>query len=1232
MYAPVALDAAALFSPLAKTPATNLTRDLPIEESVDILLLGCSDVCNILFTLYADQRPARNILLFTLLLDTTDNGNDDHIWSIYYELRIKNAALDLLRKQAKKLATLAGSIHKWHASQYGKMLRFCDDSTLDSVKNVWFSYYRVLLLPEPERQSLLKSLEDEAQKHFRVHALRSNSKDLERRAAILSGSGRSAAQMGIASLKDITLYHPYYWNYGHLDSDFKDESVLKHRKWDLAALDPARRSTTGLRNANPMFVTGGTDVLDWSTDPLTGFHLSIPYALLAKGSPLGSNPLTGSSSTFNLIKAVRAEFRAWSKALRKRNSKNLTIRFFCGDAIALSYALQRKDNNAVFRDPYRLTPIAFNAKDYGVKGDAPTSFNVIDTAQLCDTIGTLNILVAVLPLLRNEVSASIFTHKLMKHHDNHKEYMENVLCGHLPTVSTLLGLFPVEYWTNASVISTSAEQLVNDKNKTLMKAFAMAGQLDQSQLANQMPVRLTWKHQTVAWDPKMLEVMPTMSVQAGGCALLLFHIYLHMLGLEGKNQASSYADAIDFKELAGPLYLHRSFALLLSLVRRTVTVNWDDMMADLISLIEKDDRLVLRKSYKEELYVQLHVMEVFSAANLLSPSVSSKLPGIGLAFWKDIPAVVCVTVRVPCSKLDWLKVLREERPIALGTPPLHCTLRSPMSDGDGKAWTHNFSSIQLCFGRITTQGSRKTEEFRVGVQEDLLGWKGSSDLTVSFQVPSDTLLLETQTTKVAFGFQKTPHSTSIFSSILGEDLSIFDAALGDEENVFISKDFPSEYMDTPACRPPAGDLAVISTVKAQTVLSASINSFTGRISTITRRLNIVSSEVKAALVRGAEIKVSQISACNFEISVNNNVEEQSFSFLLGFPMPVLGSKMRTRIARKSSYVELEAPLADEAAFKSFPHFIHPTFLVSGKPVLWNLPSLKIDCLPIIDISKASELDWLADRSYEAFSKAEHAERSRALPLKAPLSIRTGFKDTIFSMYQYFCGLFRYPQKSAFVLGESASLDFALLVFVSSVRLDISNGTTVLDAAILPMTPELIQRLKRQPDCFQLDSCSLTMEEEELKFWKCALPGMIERCRAEPHRDGCEYAATSRIPLSTKSDEMALCSCGKGNFPPDFKPDVPRWSGISKECFRAAIPLFYPAPFAEPLLDWSAVNSPNGVINVGCSRCQRHTSADGKELQKCSQCKYALYCSKDCQQADWKTHKMHCKVQKLMFIV
>lgn len=45
----------------------------------------------------------------------------------------------------------------------------------------------------------------------------------------------------------------------------------------------------------------------------------------------------------------------------------------------------------------------------------------------------------------------------------------------------------------------------------------------------------------------------------------------------------------------------------------------------------------------------------------------------------------------------------------------------------------------------------------------------------------------------------------------------------------------------------------------------------------------------------------------------------------------------------------------------------------------------------------------------------------------------------------------------------------------------------------------------------------------------------------------------------------------------------------------------------------------------CNNCSSLPERDGPKLLLCAVCKVARYCSRDCQKADWKEHKIVCKV-------
>ncbi|KAH7012577.1 uncharacterized protein B0I36DRAFT_399226 [Microdochium trichocladiopsis] len=78
---------------------------------------------------------------------------------------------------------------------------------------------------------------------------------------------------------------------------------------------------------------------------------------------------------------------------------------------------------------------------------------------------------------------------------------------------------------------------------------------------------------------------------------------------------------------------------------------------------------------------------------------------------------------------------------------------------------------------------------------------------------------------------------------------------------------------------------------------------------------------------------------------------------LDFPIPVAESGCKIRIARKSSYVELVAPM-DTDAWKSSPALLYPVLLNGHSPTAWNMPYLNLHNLPILDVSQHDKMQWL----------------------------------------------------------------------------------------------------------------------------------------------------------------------------------------------------------------------------------------------------------------------------------
>ena len=138
---------------------------------------------------------ARNILLFTLIIDYADSSKDIFIWNIYYHVSLDKESLELLHIQAQKLHQFSASIQRWHNSKYGRHLRICDQGTLLKVRRIWDSYGGSALSGDDEA-SYNKRFESSLQKAREIQAYQfGNTMNLT--------GFRSAAPISTSSLKDL---------------------------------------------------------------------------------------------------------------------------------------------------------------------------------------------------------------------------------------------------------------------------------------------------------------------------------------------------------------------------------------------------------------------------------------------------------------------------------------------------------------------------------------------------------------------------------------------------------------------------------------------------------------------------------------------------------------------------------------------------------------------------------------------------------------------------------------------------------------------------------------------------------------------------------------------------------------------------------------------------------------------------------------------------------------------
>lgn len=351
---------------------------------------GCGDVRNVLCTAYANSkgdRPltltccdfegaitARNVLLLSLIFDKPSTSTLDALRNIYYHLWLSDEDLKILDAQARKLLEVSASLEAWNSSRYSESLKFHDARSLAEVRRVWQSYHH----PEdPVRrnaaQSKIVKERIEGAQQFRRHVFGDKG---------VSWTGfRSAAPVGAKALSDLNKVYDLFWKHGRLPLESNDEQSV--------------------HIPNPLFASTltATSTFHYGSDPLLGFHVAAAYLHLTGQSSLRSEQST-KNNLQRLAKTARSQFKAWATAFSARTSR-IVVEVIVGDAFETCTSLTSPKSGP-------------NSNQPDAQVAARRRFNVIDTSNLADHLGLMNLLIYKVPLLEKLDQSTLHTDILVK--------------------------------------------------------------------------------------------------------------------------------------------------------------------------------------------------------------------------------------------------------------------------------------------------------------------------------------------------------------------------------------------------------------------------------------------------------------------------------------------------------------------------------------------------------------------------------------------------------------------------------------------------------------------------------------------------------------------------------------------------------------------------------------------------------------------------------------------------
>ncbi|THW07839.1 hypothetical protein D6D03_02944 [Aureobasidium pullulans] len=1233
MLTPTVVDLAkGHFYPFGNTPAVNFLRDYRPSNSdnVDILALGCGDARNLLFSLWSEHKGngckfnftvcdlnpavfARNIFLLsaiqTLSLDAGDADYDllSRLWRIYYHLFITQDDLTFVKQHVSHLRAASGSLEAWLQSPFGSVFHFSSESTLMEIRSFWNSY------------SELRTTDQDQQVRQSITSLHVGDWHINGRIARVTSHGmRSAGAHSLESVDSMNQALHEFWKTGVVAGNFDDVAML--RRENGGCVNP-------LISGSPTCPT--EFAVPYGVEPLIGYHLAEAF----------SSTQSVPTSMDVLAKLAKSQFFDWCRSFTLCvKSKSVSVMCHTGEAINFAHALQDlRGSPTLPADTHRYTK-PWCATQLLLEPTLTSQFDIIDTSNIIDHHGILNVLPAVTPLLKHAPCSILYFESLLQAAEKHESTLETLLHANVTTISLLLGVTPMGHILDTTTDSFESEEIFDRVCPPTTGCLA--------QLRLRIPFRTAFRGDRELLRDRPCKPFPLLRINPQELASFFKQAYLSMFR---EAEDTSIRNAVMLRKMNRPLAGDRFFYSRLSLVtlvaaaKRTVQTDWKACINALMESIENDRTLILGSNGMQELYLHFHQTGLWDVPLLRADPRGQMTPygrtrsrdESGVLGSDDLPAIVHVALVVPRSKL---RIFTDRPADQVGTPGLRLTVFNDQLFDD-----FNFYAIDTFFGRLKEAPAANGD---ITIDEDPQGWSGMSDLIVTCAVPAWPLLVGNRK-DVCLGLvvnSNASFDTVQYSLHLGFRTQVFTANLDSNHvKIFaraptkavsataqptqnsamcidsIDGDFQvSEEKPAPEISNKGSDDGPNSTTESAETISWVVqlkNDCTVQSITATKAF-APNSETSHALKKGTAMKISQISPCVMELSL------EQLTHRIAFPYPING--MKAKLTRNPVSIELSAPTSNSIEIGGYAMNPFPVIDQNGTGdfLAWGMGRVDIDRQPLIKLP-VDHL-WLEGMFATASTRADRALNLSDMDYSrkpAMLKLREGLP----LLFMGLVGLHpRFPGKifRLYVLTEGDKVDAFLIS--NAIHHDRDSGSIFLDAFVVPLTPEVAKSGLVQPTLNANRKEIIDTAREEMILWKHLIPAAVERCRTWEHKETCEYKinTTNTIPLSTFACRSPICTCGNGqdtnHLPPEFKP-------LAKFATRVAIPIIHAIPYMVAMMLDKLPNSTSSQTPASprdiCGHCG---SVKFSGLKACTRCEKVKYCNHACQKAAWKEHKKVCK--------
>ncbi|KAL8996922.1 MAG: hypothetical protein Q9169_003681 [Polycauliona sp. 2 TL-2023] len=1194
--------------PLGDTPAVNLLRDSPSsdgkEDTLQVLCLACGDPRSIFFTLRSESGQGTCYRHISHSIQNDDINSSvvilsrpswfHSIWNLFYNMIIPLSGLVTLQQHIAKLLLASESLQTWLASSYGDYVQFTDEATLTEVRQYWTHYGST----DTSRNSKIDvSFREGMSKHSReigtsniVHGL------------------RSAGPLWTSGLEVLGHIYRRYWETGVAGGNTADSKKLGRK-----------------HQVNPMFAVSSAPLGEFAvhcgSEPLQGFHLvETLRKLYCRGEKF-----TLAAQSDRLVEAAKTQFTEWCRAFVAHvQSRRVCVRLFSGEAIALCHQLQLGIGEAsVYAKPWKLRPLHLDNHTSQDKSHWPlvNQFDVIDTSNLSDHVGLLNMIVATAPLLKTQATSVLCTESLLAASDEPTSSLSAVLGTDIVTFSLFMGLAPIGLLAGATF-----EAVINEAGMQLVMSPM------EKEKQSQYRQRIRWKS-PCEQPGACTATRGNVNVDVDGLAAWLFSVYTRMfaeedlitpfLELQGMQNPGSSTDI--------QRYTRAAMVALIRVIKTTVLTNWDLAITKFLDLVNSDRTLFIGSNSVQELNMHFALFGVWTLPVLAQGprQIQEKLhlqlrPQSnveGVLGGPDPPSIVHIILSVPRKCLT---VFTTGTGRVNSTPGIHVSVKQQLGQ---QQYDNCFHTIHCYFGRAAQgEGEGSLDQF----EEDSMGWLGSADLVVVCAVPTFGLLTGPRSgLKVSLALNLNADNVALYTSKLGPRLTVYETSMEDPRRVWICRNPP--YMSTDRSIASHQDWLRIRSISVdrETTATAILGNNHKVHKLLIRTAFAQGSEEAKALAGGVSVAVVALSSSTWILKLGDNLSRH-----LVFPFPVQSANPKTRIARDSLWIEVEAPIYISSQPDTFDVWTKMHTTADNSVSLGSIPRVNLDVQPVVLSPTKKDETWIQMLMGGMLSETEKylKQNNKGLSTHPKIDLKECLNIIVQGLAGFDPAAKGRPSQS-FQLTPSRNEICHTLIFASSLRHDLDLGSVVAEAWVLPLTDERVEKLG-SPGLLSLLSAdppaiALLMSDRASIMWKRLLPALAERCRSWNHKASCEYQTKGEIPLSVEEDQNPLCSCGEGKVNASFTK-VKKWAPFAKYVTRIAIGPVFPVPYMDSLLRLPNLDGLNATGTAGSTamkpqgpRCD-NCKASSSQLLLCGGCGKVRYCSKECQKAAWKAHKVQCK--------